>query len=241
MERYFAVAKSNKNVSQSKGKTRYQPYPSTDPGASAKPQRAKPTNSLLKKLDVSDLNSRSSSRLTGLLLHNLSNEANPLTHSDLYERSDHAISTSTGHQVADGAGGSAPGYWEQRTRKLAVQREDAATDTHTHEVVPQVLRHTRIYINGYLDGTTDIEMKRIVTEAGGQILMTKSTATHILTSMPLNASKMQQSLSAKKPAYVVTPEWVFDSIKAGKRKPERVYSIMKSKTSGTLDIWTAKT
>lgn len=33
-----------------------------------------------------------------------------------------------------------------------------------------VLRGVRVYINGYLEDTTDIEMKRIVTLAGGQIL-----------------------------------------------------------------------
>ena len=33
-----------------------------------------------------------------------------------------------------------------------------------------VLSNTRIYINGYLRGTTDIEMKRVITEAGGQVL-----------------------------------------------------------------------
>lgn len=32
------------------------------------------------------------------------------------------------------------------------------------------MRNVRIYINGYLEGTTDIEMKRIVTIAGGQIM-----------------------------------------------------------------------
>jgi hypothetical protein len=31
-----------------------------------------------------------------------------------------------------------------------------------------VLRAVRAYLSGYLSGTTDIEMKRLITEAGGQ-------------------------------------------------------------------------
>lgn len=33
-----------------------------------------------------------------------------------------------------------------------------------------MLQGTRIYIDGYLESTTDIEMKRLVIEAGGQIV-----------------------------------------------------------------------
>jgi len=33
-----------------------------------------------------------------------------------------------------------------------------------------VLDGVRVYINGYLSDTTDIEMKRIVTQAGGKIM-----------------------------------------------------------------------
>ena len=38
-----------------------------------------------------------------------------------------------------------------------------------------VLSNTRIYINGYLRGTTDIEMKRVITEAGGQVLFVQES------------------------------------------------------------------
>ena len=36
-----------------------------------------------------------------------------------------------------------------------------------------VLSNTSIYINGYLRGTTDIEMKRVIAEAGGQVLFVR--------------------------------------------------------------------
>ena len=51
-------------------------------------------------------------------------------------------------------------YIKARVRKLAAQLPE--TETH-------VLRGVRVYINGYLDNTTDIEMKRIVSLAGGQM------------------------------------------------------------------------
>lgn len=53
-----------------------------------------------------------------------------------------------------------------RHRKLADQLPETS-DTH-------VLRNVRVYINGYLDNTTDIEMKRIVTLAGGQVMCVSS-------------------------------------------------------------------
>jgi uncharacterized protein (DUF1786 family) len=51
-----------------------------------------------------------------------------------------------------------------RNEKLKDQREDMALGA---------LNNTRIYINGYLRDTTDIEMKRIITEAGGRALLVR--------------------------------------------------------------------
>ncbi|KAF9055531.1 hypothetical protein BDZ89DRAFT_1088102 [Hymenopellis radicata] len=171
-----------------------------------------------------------------LLLNTLPHESNPLTHSDLYERSDHVVSLSTGHQVADGrTPGSHPDYIQLRGKKLEVQRQVSADVKNDGS---RILRNTRIYINGFLADTTDIEMKRIITQAGGQVLMTPSGATHILTSQGLSGSKTHKLLTSKKPVHVVKPEWVTDSIDAGKRLSERPYNIIKSQGSGTLaSLW----
>ena len=112
-----------------------------------------------------------------------------------------------------------------------------------------------VYINGYLADTTDIEMKRIVTLAGGQILcatslfscvgspqlirlfrQTASGATHILTSQQLNGSKTHKLLTgkAKVKPHVVRPEWVTESIEAGKRLSERHYSVIKDTSVSSL-------
>ena len=73
---------------------------------------------------------------------------------------DHICSAATGHQRSDGHGPRTP-YVKARIRKLANQLPESSS---------HVLHNVRIYINGYLDNTTDIEMKRIVTLAGGQVL-----------------------------------------------------------------------
>ncbi|KAI0677124.1 hypothetical protein C8Q78DRAFT_1065749 [Trametes maxima] len=171
----------------------------------------------------------SSAALTKHLLNTLGDESNPITNSDIYQRSDHISSAATGHQRSDGRG-PRKSYIEVRDKKLAQQLPEKPADG------AQVMRNVRIYINGYLDNTTDIEMKRIVTLAGGQVLRTASGATHILTSQQLNGSKTQKLLTTKSKniVHVVRPEWVTDSIGAGLRLSEREYSVIKNK--GVLKI-----
>ena len=106
-----------------------------------------------------------------------------------------------------------------------------------------------MYIDGYLANSTDIEMKRTVTLAGGEALSahpshlslthcaeagyclyryTASRATHILTSQQLSGSKTHKILTGRcrDIVHVVRPEWVTDSIAAGKRLPERAYAVL---------------
>ncbi|KAF8826890.1 hypothetical protein HHX47_DHR5000521 [Lentinula edodes] len=180
-----------------------------------------------KKKNLLDLlpesgNPPSSSSVTKLLLKTLKEATNPIAHSDLYER--------TGHQVSESRRNHRP-YLQERSRKLAVQKE-----TINAAEQPQILSNVKVYIDGFLTGTTDIEMKRVVSRAGGQILYSASGATHILSSQSLSGSKTHRLLSKKTriSVHVVRPEWVFDSIKAGKRRPERDYTILKN--SSTLNI-----
>ncbi|KAJ7228516.1 hypothetical protein GGX14DRAFT_530286 [Mycena pura] len=157
--------------------------------------------------------------LTKFLLSTLSDESNPITRSD----SVHVFSTATGHQVSEGSRRRHP---EDRAKKINVQRAEAATPEQ-----PQVLVNVRCYINGFLADTTDLEMKRVIVSAGGTVLPVASNATHIITSQPLSASKTQHFLTAKSRSrvpYVVRPEWVTDSIEAGKRRSERQYLIIKN-------------
>jgi len=72
------------------------------------------------------------------------------------------VSTATGHQVGDSKRQQGL-YIEDRKRKLAAQEAEDQPQT-------GVLSNVRIYINGYLENITDIEMKRIIARAGGQVV-----------------------------------------------------------------------
>jgi len=172
----------------------------------------------------------SSSAITKHLLTTLPEESNPITHSDIYQRSDHISSVATGHQRSERRVNQ-KNYWESRNEKLAQQLPEKPSGSEGN-----VLRGVRVYINGYLDGTTDIEMKRIVTLAGGQVMHTASGATHILTSQQLSASKTHKLLTtrSKIKVQVVKPEWITDSIEAGKRMQEREYAVIKDTTITNL-------
>ncbi|KAM5540394.1 hypothetical protein V8D89_005852 [Ganoderma adspersum] len=174
---------------------------------------------LVKEAQAAAQQKPSSSALTKHLLNTLKDESNPITHSNIYERSDFICSAATGHQRGDGRG-PRRSYLEVRRDKLSRQLPETSTE---------VLRNVRIYINGYLEDTTDIEMKRIVTIAGGQIMHTASGATHILTSQQLSGAKTHKFLTTKSKGVVqvVRPEWVTDSIKAGKRLSEREYTVIR--------------
>ncbi|KAH7876348.1 uncharacterized protein C8R40DRAFT_1169461 [Lentinula edodes] len=206
------------------GSARFKPYTILERKCGPKKK-----NSLLDLLPESG-NPPSSSSVTKLLLKTLKEATNPIAHSDLYERTEHVVSMASGHQVSESRRNHRP-YLQERSRKLAVQKE-----TINAAEQPQILSNVKVYIDGFLTGTTDIEMKRVVSRAGGQILYSASGATHILSSQSLSGSKTHRLLSKKTriSVHVVRPEWVFDSIKAGKRRPERDYTILKN--SSTLNI-----
>ncbi|KAJ3716296.1 hypothetical protein DFJ43DRAFT_1100914 [Lentinula guzmanii] len=231
MERYFRNAKltsrndlqdNYKKVSSSNS-TRLKPY------TTQRHERGPKKKSLLDLLPESET-PPSSSTVTKLLLNSLQEETNPITHSDLYERTEHVVSMASGHQVSESRRNHRI-YHEARSHKLTAQKETTTATEH-----PQILSNVKVYIDGLLTGITDIEMKRIITRAGGQILYSASGASHILTSQPLSGSKTHRLLTKKTriPVHVVKPEWVFDSIKAGKRRPERDYTIINS--SGMMDM-----
>ncbi|KAI0775922.1 hypothetical protein BD413DRAFT_469530 [Trametes elegans] len=236
MDKFVSVKKSSSlrhdDGKKERQKFRYNPY-----GVKKADERKfedwkdkKRTERILGPLQEDDKAKKpSSAALTKHLLNTLGDKSNPITNSDIYQRSDHICSAATGHQRSDGRG-PRKSYMEVRNRKLDDQLPEKST-----EGVP-VLRNVRIYINGYLEDTTDIEMKRIVTLAGGQVMRTASGATHILTSQQLSGAKTQKLLTSqsKNLVHVVRPEWVTGSISGGKRLSEREYSVVK--TTNVLKI-----
>ncbi|KAH7931247.1 hypothetical protein BV22DRAFT_1027479 [Leucogyrophana mollusca] len=232
MDRFVTVTKPSaagraRKDASGKAALKYSPYTTTKPDicdhtyASADKKRlARLREPLLKR----DVGKPSSSAITKHLLNTLGDESNPITHSDIYERSDHIISAATGHQRSEarGNGGGVRAYLDSRNARIIEQRREKCESN--------VLAGVRIYINGYLAGTTDIEMKRIVMLAGGSTLPTATGATHILTSQQLSGSKTHKFLTTKSRAlvHVVKPEWVTDSVAAGKRLKESEYKVVKA-------------
>ncbi|KDQ64641.1 hypothetical protein JAAARDRAFT_201949 [Jaapia argillacea MUCL 33604] len=166
--------------------------------------------------------------LTKHILNTLTDESNPITHSDIAQRTEHICSAATGHQRGEGRI-DRKAYLDDRTKKLATQSTAVPSAS-----TPLV--NVRVYINGYLSNTTDIELKRVVALAGGRVLHTASGATHIVTSQQLSGSKTHKLLTSKSriKAHVVRPEWIQDSIDAGKRLPEKNYEVLQDKTTNNL-------
>ena len=95
----------------------------------------------------------------------LSDPTNPITHSNIADRTDHYVTFATGHQVAQERINQRT-YMTYRQNKLQIQQEaDTSNDDKSN-----ILRGVKVYINGYLEGTTDIEIKKVVTQCGGQIV-----------------------------------------------------------------------
>ncbi|KAF7355446.1 BRCT domain-containing protein [Mycena sanguinolenta] len=178
----------------------------------------------------------SAAAVTKFLLSTLGDESNPITHSDSGDKQMYCFSTSTGHQVSEGAGSRAA-YLRHCAQKTGVQRAEAKE---TGPQQPQVLVNVKCYISGYLENTTDMEMKRIIISAGGKVLASASQATHIITSQHMSGSKTQHLLNANSKSrvpHVVKPEWVMDSIAAGKRRCEREYSVIKNVNRTIKDVF----
>jgi len=215
MERYF------KKVQKS---PRSQPYQKQNSASFDLP--AASSSFTLKECDLGGLDSirPSVSTLNKKLLATLGDSTNPITHSDIGNRSDRVISTSTGHQVAEDRPDRRLSSID-REKKLILQRgcKNSALER-------KVLSNVRVYINGYLSCTTDIEMKRLVVEAGGHVhchdRLSASRCTHVVTSQGLNASETHMFLTKNRrnKIHIVKPEWVIDSVAAGRRRPERLYS-----------------
>jgi hypothetical protein len=76
---------------------------------------------------------------------------------------DHVTSTSTGHQRNEMRGRNT--HLKHRSTKLNEQQRVTQ-----EQVEKRILANVRVYVDGYLRDTTDIELKRLVTLAGGRVV-----------------------------------------------------------------------
>jgi len=73
---------------------------------------------------------------------------------------DRVVSVSTGHQVAE----------ERQNRRLYLQDRQGKLDAQwaRNSKSNGIFQSVCVYLSGYLNGTTDIEIKRVIAEGGGQ-------------------------------------------------------------------------
>ncbi|KAG0142912.1 hypothetical protein CROQUDRAFT_208884 [Cronartium quercuum f. sp. fusiforme G11] len=150
----------------------------------------------------------------------LKDPSNPITHNDGYKRAHHVVSSSTGHQQSNGRSASSSSKWQAtRNAKLKAQAKEAENTT---------LKDVVIYINGYTGQVTNQQLIAMVLSAGGQVRRIMSgSCTHVVTAMPLSGSKTEKELLRKRSGVpIVRPEWVIESIRAGKRQAEWKYPVM---------------
>jgi hypothetical protein len=71
--------------------------------------------------------------------------------------------------------------------------------------------------------------------------MAGGDTTHVITSMPLSGSKTHKHLYTNgRKVHVVTPDWITDSVRLGKRQPEWKYNIVENKVQASLGFGSAK-
>lgn len=234
MERYFPVSKSSRSKSEKLYANLSHPYRRNRSAVTRSHKWESATNTFQtdanfrRRILLQQNCTPSPNKMTKFLLETLDSKTNPITHSDIGHQSDHIVSVATGHQVADNCRVRRL-YLKDREHKLANQIVENSVDG-------QVLKGVHVYINGFLENTTDTEIKAAVLRAGGQILPSLSKCTHILMS-PLCNSKFKHQFRTSKiqnKHCIVKPEWVWDSIKAKRRQPERPYLIVTSPEARTM-------
>uniref|UniRef100_A0A4W5NAN1 DNA repair protein REV1 n=1 Tax=Hucho hucho TaxID=62062 RepID=A0A4W5NAN1_9TELE len=113
----------------------------------------------------------------------------------------------------DNGWASRGGYMAAKVSKLDEQfKMDAPREKQKDGACSSIFTGVAIYVNGYTDPTAD-ELRRLMMLHGGQFHMyySRSKTTHIIaTNLP--NSKIQELRDQK----VVRPEWITDSIKAGR-------------------------
>ncbi|KAI8812064.1 BRCT domain-containing protein [Cladochytrium replicatum] len=127
-------------------------------------------------------------------------------------------------QRTENTAGHFGGYQAERVRKLRSQAVEARTG---------IFKGITVYFNGFLGSThSDLTIKEMLQENGGSYtpFFSKTTVTHMICTSLAN-SKILKLTSTKKISsqFVVHPDWLVDSVKAGKRLPESKYQLFAQK------------
>ncbi|XP_069563703.1 DNA repair protein REV1 [Brachyistius frenatus] len=122
------------------------------------------------------------------------------------------------------------GYMAAKVSKLDEQFQlDAPREKQKERSCSSIFSGVAIYVNGYTEPSAD-ELRRLMMLHGGQfhVYYSRSKTTHIITNNLPN-SKIQELRGEK----VIRPEWITDSIKAGRLLPYLQYQLY-AKQKGPL-------
>ncbi|XP_034550093.1 DNA repair protein REV1 isoform X2 [Notolabrus celidotus] len=122
------------------------------------------------------------------------------------------------------------GYMAAKVSKLEEQfRLDAPREKQKDGSCTNIFSGVAIYVNGYTDPSAD-ELRRLMMLHGGQfhVYYSRSKITHIIANNLPN-SKIQELKGEK----IIRPEWITDSIKAGRLLPYLQYQLY-AKQKGPL-------
>ncbi|GAA97265.1 uncharacterized protein L969DRAFT_84299 [Mixia osmundae IAM 14324] len=165
------------------------------------------------------------------VLKTLGKVNNPVTHSDVYSRTIHIVSCTTGHQMQNGpGGGSVPGWNKARAIKIKQQADERIND---------IFARVSVYFNGYTgEDLSNQQLKRLLEQGGGRwsFAFGKRHITHVVTATGLSGSKADKELNARKSStYIVRPEWIVDSVAAGRRLPESMFGVLERDSQAKIN------
>ncbi|KAF8318101.1 hypothetical protein DL93DRAFT_2076052 [Clavulina sp. PMI_390] len=179
----------------------------------------------------------SSAPLTRKDVMNMRLEANPIVHSKAPSKSQYITSCASGHEREQGPSGSP--YWvATMNSKLSVQAVHSLPPDSSKGIDANLLLGLRIYVDGLVRGTTRSEITRLVAMHGGINLRAAQSATHIISSTGLSGTKsrtvLKSGVKKSNSLHVVKPEWLYDSLNAGKRLREYDYRVVTSSIQSEL-------
>ncbi|KAK3114219.1 hypothetical protein LTR53_007686 [Teratosphaeriaceae sp. CCFEE 6253] len=136
------------------------------------------------------------------------------------------------------------------TSDTAVLKVEDDVGTPEKAPPPQIFRTLNFYINGStLPTISDHKLKHLLSAHGGNLSISlgRRTVTHVIVGRPSSAggcggglagSKLQKEITKKRGESVryVTVDWVVESIKAGKRLPERDFEGVRTAPVGVGSV-----
>eukprot|EP00743_Colponemidia_sp_Colp-15_P008276 GILK01008983.1.p1 GENE.GILK01008983.1~~GILK01008983.1.p1 ORF type:complete len:198 (+),score=20.74 GILK01008983.1:37-630(+) len=148
-------------------------------------------------------------------------------------------------------------YWKHRLEKLEGQKPDSDLYQHmlqkenvyhnngvsTESKTPPIFDGLSIYFNGRTGKYSSYHLSKMVQLHGGRVnpCLSKRGVSHVVCTN-LSASKSEKVLKhvgTRWEQFIITPDWIVDSIKSKRRLPEHDYLVLKDPQSRKLDHFIA--